>query len=214
MKMTFQAAVLVCTILALTGCGANDFGFFYSPPPPATNSVNVFSNPTLDGYIAKAPVTGALTVTQGMSSTVQSVFAGTDPASGAEFRGFLDFPGGVPSNAVVNSAVLNIFINTIQTATGTIPVRIDLVSVPPPLIGSNFDSPALATVSTTISQSNLGQYVNIDVTPLFVQSQLLHFTDFQIRILVPTTPGFVEINDSTGVTRGSLAPFLNVAYSL
>ncbi len=212
MKRIIQAALFAC-ILTLAGCGEDDWGYYYYPYPPPPYFAEFLSNPGADGYIAKDPVTGAFTVTQGMSATIQSVFVGTNPTTGATVRGFLDFPGSVPGGAFINSAVLNIFIDAIQTPTGTIPVRIDLVAAPPPLVETDFDSTALATVSTTLFQSDLGQYVDIDVTPLLAQAQLLHFTDFQIRILLPTSPGFVEIDDTTGADRGQLAPLLTVTYS-
>ncbi len=214
MKRVIRSAIYACLILILAGCGDDCWdGYYYYPYPPAPYVINILSNPALDGYITKDPVTSSLTVIQGMSSTVQSVFAGIDPVTLAESRGFIDFPSGVPFNRFIISAVINIFINTIQTPNASIPVRIDLVSAPPPLIGSDFDSASLATVSSTLFQTDAGQYVNIDVTPLLIQAQTLQLTDFQIRILVPTAPGFFEINDSTGANRGQLAPLLKVTYS-
>jgi len=219
MKRTILAALLVGITLALTGCGDYDDGYYYYyppyPPPPQTFFTEIFSNPALDGDISKNSVTGDLTVRQGMSPDVQSVFAGTNPATGDESRAFLDFPltGGVPGNAFIYSAVLNIFIDNIQTLTGTIPVRIDLVSYRQPLIGADFDSTSLATVSTTLFQSDFGQHVDIDVTPLMVQAQTLGLTDFQIRILVETPAGFVEIDDTTGTDWQLFAPLLKVTFS-
>lgn len=211
MKRTFLAAALAIIILAVAGCGDNN--------PPPTFVSQVLSDPALDGDIARDPVSGAFTVTEGMSPTVQSVFAGFDPATGDEFRAFLDFPltgaGGVPGNATIVSAVLDIFIDSIQPVTGTIPVRIDLVSfpsVPPTLSGADFNSTFLATLSTSIFQSDLGNHVLLDVTPLMNEAQLLGLANFQIRILVPVPPGLIEINDTTGANRADLAPLLQVTY--
>ena len=210
--------VLLVLMLALTACGDDWYDDYYYPypypypyPRPPTSS-EILSNSTLDGYISRDPVTGAFTVRQGMSSTVQSVLAGTNPATGDENRGFLYFTGGVKANTHINTAILEIFINTIQTQNGTIPVRIDLVSVPQQLSGADFDSTFLATVSRTFFQSDLGQYVDIDVMPLMAQAQTLGLADFQIRIIVGTSPGFIEINDTTGANRVQLAPLLIVTY--
>jgi hypothetical protein len=203
-------------ILALSGCG--DGG---TPPLAITQ---ILSDPAFDGDIRKDPATGAFTVTQG---NTQSVFAGIDPATGAEYRAFLDFPltgaGGVPGNAIIDSAFLDIEINSIrpQPLAGTIPVRIDLVSFQPPtLVGTDFDrtlQPALATTTIIppIAQADFGNHVSVDVTSLMVEAQRLGLANFQLRILEDfgaTAPGLVEINDTTGGNRATLAPLLQVIY--
>lgn len=216
-KRRFLPAILVLVILALTGCGD---GGSSAPPIIVTQ---ILSDPLFDGDIVQDPP-GVFTVAQG---NTQSVFAGIDPATGAESRAFLDFPltgaGGVPGNAVIVSATLDIFINSIlpQPLIDTIPIRIDLVSFQPPtLIGTDFDrtiQPALATTTIIppIAQSDLGNHVFVDVTPLMKEAQRLGLADFQVRILqdlgtVP--PGLIEINDTTGANRGVLAPLLQVTY--
>lgn len=219
MKRLILAALMGFVILIQAGCG-NDGG-------RATFVAQILSDSTSDGDIARDSVTGVFTVTQGMSPTVQSVFAGIDPATGAEYRTFLDFPltgtGGVPGNAVIASAFLDIAITSIQPQplNGTIPIRIDLVSFQPPtLVGTDFDrtlQPALATTTITppISQSDFGRHVTVDVTGLMVEAQRLGLLDFQVRILRDlggTSPGLVEINDTTGTNRGTLAPLLQVTY--
>src|SRR6185369_1687896 len=131
--------------------------------------------------------------------------------------------GGVPDNAIIDSAFLDIVINNIspQPLIGTIPLRIDLISFQPPnLIGSDYDrtiQPALATMtlSPPISQADFGSHVSINVTPLMDEAQRLGLLDFQLRILEDlgtVTPGLVEINDSNGVNRNTLAPLLEVTY--
>lgn len=219
MKKLFLAALSVFMILALTGCGD---GGNRNPPPLVVTTI--LSDPVFDGDIQKSPVTGTFTVTQ---SNTQSVFAGIDPTSGVEFRAFLDFQltgaNGVPGNAIIDSAFLDIFINSIipQPLFGTIPLRIDLVSFQPPnLIGSDFDltlQPELATitVSPPIFQSDFGNHVTIDVTSLMVEAQRLGLVDFQVRIMEDlgiVTPGLIEINDTTGANRNILAPLLQVTY--
>ena len=219
MRRIFLAALFTSVILILAGCGGGS-----STP---TFVSQILSDPTFDGDIAKDPITGAYTVTQGMSATVQSVFAGIDPVTGVEYRSFLDFPltgaGGVPGNAVILSATLDIFINSIQPQplTGTIPIRIDLVSFQPPtLVGTDYErtlQPALATTTIIppIAQADFGKHVTVDVTALMVEAQRLGLADFQVRImedLVTTPPGLIEINDTTGANQAVLAPQLQVTY--
>jgi len=217
MKKLFRAALSAFMILALAGCG--DGG---SARPAIFTSI--LSDPTFDGDIQKDPASGAFTVTQG---NTQSVFAGINPTSGVEFRAFLDFPltgaNGVPGNAIIDSAFLDIVISSIvpQPLRGTIPLRIDLVSFQPPnLVGNDFDrilQPALAsiTVFPPISQADFGGHVTIDVTSLMVEAQRSGLLNFQVRIMEDlgiVTPGLIEINDTTGVNQNILAPELRVTY--
>jgi len=163
-----------------------------------------------------------------MSPTVQSVFAGRDPAAlPDEYRAFLDFPltgpNGVPLNAVIVSATLDIVIDSVslQSPGDTIPIRIDLVSFQPPtLIASDFDLGIQSALATTmivppISFMDVNHHVFVDVTSLMVQAQNLGLPDFQVRILedpLAPFPGLIEINDTTGPNRGTLAPLLQVEY--
>ena len=216
MKKTLLAAILVFISISLIGCGGGGGS--------GAIVTQILSDPEFDGDIVQDPLTGAYTITQ---VNTQSVFAGIDPATGAEYRAFLDFPltgvGGVPGDAVIVSATLDIRIDNIfsQSLTGNIPIRIDLVSFQPPtLIGSDFNrtvQPALATTTIVppISQADFGQHVVIDVTSLMVEVQRLGLADFQIRILEDlglVEPGLIEINDTTGPSRGLLAPLLQVSY--
>src|SRR5512135_1577935 len=141
MKRTFLAAVLFFLGVALVGCGGGG-----SRPTIVTQ---ILSDPVFDGDILQDQATGAFTITIG---NTQSVFAGIVPGTG-EYRAFLDFPltgaGGVPGDAVIVKATLDIVINSIQLPpSGIVPIRIDLVSFQPPsLIGSDFNrtaQPALA----------------------------------------------------------------------
>ncbi len=205
-------ALLAVTTLALAGCGSGT----------PTVVTQILSDPVYDGDIAKDAVTGAYTVTQG---STQSVFAGIDPGTNTEYRAFLDFPlsgwNGVPFDAVITSATLDIVISNIipQPLTGPIPIRFDLVSFQPPtLIGSDYDrtiQPPLATIMTSISQADFGQHVFVDVTYLMAEAQRLGLPDFQIRILEDlgnVSAGRIEINDTTGPNRALLAPLLQVTY--
>ena len=206
-------------VISLTGCdNGDDVG------PPILVTTQIQSDPAFDGDIEQTSQT-AFAITQGMSPAVQSVFAGIHPVAGTEFRAFLVFPlsgaGGVPGNANIDSAFLDVFINSLQANVGDIPILIDLVSFQPPtLIETDFDrglQPSLASVilSPPLSQADVGTNVSIDVTPLMMKAQDLGLLDFQLRImqdLGPPIPILLEINDSTGADRGAFAPLLTVTY--
>jgi hypothetical protein len=217
MTRRFFGALLIGLVLALAGCGDG-----HNPPPTVTTSI--LSDPVYDGDIANDNA-GTITITQGMSPTVQSVFAGIDPVTLTEYRAFLDFPlsgqGGVPLNAVIVSAFLNIVIDSIQPPGGTVPIRIELVTFQPPnLIATDYDrgiQPPLAftTIIPPIGPADVGNNVSIDVTNLMVEAQRLGLPDFQVRILEnlgPVIPGLIEIDDTTGANRSALAPLLDVTY--
>jgi hypothetical protein len=219
-KLRSLMIIAACAAISLTGCGDGDGGL----GPPLAVTTQIQSDPGFDGDIEQtSPLT--FTITQGMSPTVQSVFAGIDPVALTEFRTFLDFPltgaGGVPGNANIDSAFLDIYINSLQPGTGTIPILIELVSFQPPtLIDTDFDrtlQPPLASVvvSPPLSQADVGTNVSIDVTPLMIEAQNLGLVDFQVRImedLGTAIPILLEINDTTGSNRGSLGPLLTVTY--
>jgi hypothetical protein len=210
---------VACAILTLTGCGGSDNG-----NSPQQVTTQIYSDSSFDGDI-ELTASNNYAVTQGMSSTVQSVFAGIDPNSGSEFRTFLDFPltgtTGIPSNASIQSAILEIYIDDLQPRTGTLPIQIDLVAFQPPtLIGTDFDTasqPALASfnASPDFTSADVGTLASIDVTPLMVQAQRQGLVDFQVRImevLGSAIPVLMVIDDSTGANRTSLAPLLTVTY--
>jgi hypothetical protein len=210
---------LACGILSLSGCGGGD-----DIRGPDTVTTHILSDARFDGDIERtAP--NALTVTQGMSSNVQSVLVGIDPVGGTEFRAFLDFPltgsGGVPGRAFIDSAFLEIYIDNLEPISGKLPVRVDLVAFQPPtLIETDFDrtlQPALASVIVTpdISRTDVGTFVPIDVTSLMAEAQRRRLVDFQVRImedLGPAIPVLMIIDDSTGANRASRAPLLTVTY--
>jgi len=224
MKRTSLAAIMLFMSLTLIGCGHHHDDH---DRPPDQIVKQILSDSAFDGDIVRDPLTGLFTVTQGMNPSVQSVFAGIDPDTDAEYRAFLDFPfrgaGGVPGNAFIDSAILDIVINSIspQPLIGTIPIRIELVSFQPPtLVVTDFDrtlQPALAftTIMPPISSADIGYHVSVDVTSLMIEAQRLGFADFQLRILEDlgfVNPGRIEINDTTGVNREALAPLLIVTY--
>ncbi len=216
MQRMLYVILMGFTILALPGCGGGSSA-------PQTFITSIVSDSAYDGDIEQTSP-GSFTITQGMSTSVQSVFAGVDPITLNEFRAFLDFPlggaRGVPSNAVIDSAYLEIVVDSIRPISATIPILIELVDFQPPtLLSSDFDrsfQPPLAytRIRPSISPVDVGHNVFIDVTSLMQEAQFRALTDFQVRILEDfgTSPGLVEINDMTGINRPSLAPLLTVTY--
>jgi hypothetical protein len=217
-----SALTLALIVIGLTGCNnGDDIG---PPILPILVTTQIQSDPGFDGDIEQTSP-NSFTITQGMSPTVQSVFAGIDPVARTEFRAFVDFPltgaDGVPGNARIDSAFLDIYINSLQPNFGDIPILIDLVSFQPPtLIDTDFDrglQPALASlvVSPPFSAADVGTSVSIDVTDLMIAAQNLGLLDFQVRIMQdvgPAIPILLEINDTTGADRGAFAPLLTVNY--
>jgi hypothetical protein len=218
---TFALAAIACAFVGVTGCSGGD-GRGGGPPPAITTQI--FSDAGVDGDIEQTSST-SFTVTQGMSPSVQSVFAGIVPATLTEFRAFLNFPlsgaGGVPGDALIESAFLDIYINSLQPLTGSIPILIELVSFQPPtLLETDFDrtiQPPLASLSIDgpFTAADVGTNVSLDVTSLMVHAQQLGLADFQLRImqdLGPAIPVLMEINDSTGADRSTNGPLLTVTY--
>jgi hypothetical protein len=218
MHLKTFAIAASCALLGLTGCGGGDDG------PPPTYTTHILSDSGYDGDIEQTSPDTA-TVTQGMSPTVQSVLAGIDPVAGTEFRAFLDFPltgsGGVPGDAIIDSAFLEVLVNDLQPSNAVIPVRVELVTFQPPtLLPTDFDrtlQPPLAftTISPPLASADVGTYVPIDVTGLMIEAQRRGLPDFQVRImedLGPPIPGLFAIDDSTGANRSARAPLLTVTY--
>jgi hypothetical protein len=207
----------VSSLLGLGGCGGDGSG-------PTQVVTHILSDAAYDGDIEQTSPS-VYVVTQGMSATVQSVFAGIDPAAGTEFRAFLDFPlsgvGGVPGDATIDSAFLEFFVNDVEPPSGSVPIRVDLVSFQPPtLLGTDFDrsaQPPLASalVQGDVTKADVGNFVAVDVTPLMVEAQRLGLLNFQVRIMEDLGPAIftlVEIDDSTGTERTSRAPLLTATY--
>ena len=219
MHVRKSVVALACVILSLAGCGGEDDE---SIAPSVTTQI--VSDPRFDGDIEQtSPST--FTITQGMSSNVQSVLTGIDPVGGTEFRAFLNFPlggsNGVPVDALIDEAFLEIYVDALEPTTGRLPIRVDLVAFQPPvLVENDFNralQPALASVilSQDISRSDIGKFVAIDVTSLMVEAQRRRLADFQVRILEdlgPAIPTLMVIDDSTGANRATRAPLLTVTY--
>jgi hypothetical protein len=210
MKKLFFGCI-VAFALALGGCGDSS-----STP---TYTAQILSDVTVDGDIARAAGTGTLTISH--ASDTGNVLTGFDPADGAELRSFLDFPldgvnNGVPVDAAIASATLNFYINSITPLPlpfpGTIPVRIDLISLQAQtLVGADFNSTPLTTsitINPPISPSDVGFKVPVDVTQMMREAQRRGLANFQVRIQRDngTASGLIEINDTT------VAPRLDVVY--
>lgn len=212
------AISVVCALLYLAGCGGNGGGI---PPQVVTH---ILSAPRFDGDIEQISAT-SYTVTQGMSPTVQSVLAGIDPATGHEFRVFLNFPlggsGGVPANAIIDSAFLEVLVDNVIPGNGSIPIRVELVAFQPPtLIPTDFDrriQPPLGAVLIlgNVTAADIGWFVPVDVTSLMIRSQQLGSVDFQVRIMQDLGPPIftlMEIDDTIAPDRPQRAPLLTVTY--
>jgi hypothetical protein len=207
------------SVLALAGCGGGGDG----NDQPDIVQTQILSDSGFDGDIEQTGLDTAV-VTQGMGPNVQNVLAGIDPNTGDEFRAFLHFPlrgsGGVPGNADIDSAFLEVFIDDLNPTGAVIPVRVELVSFQQPMVATDFDrtaQPPLAfvTLSPRLGPSDVRKYVPIDVTPLMVEAQRRGLTDFQVRImedLGPPIDGLFAIDDTTGSDRGKSAPLLTVNY--
>ncbi len=202
--------LLLFLILSLVSCG-------HETRPIVVSTASILSDPVFDGDIKQDPP-GNFTVTQGNS---QTVFAGVDPGTNAEFRAFLDFSlTSIPLNAAILSADLELVISSIRLQADRVPIRIDLVSFDPPtLIASDYDrnaQPPLASLSFDVFGADAGGNVVIDVTSLMQEAQRLGLSDFQVRILEDlsaTVPGMIEIDDTTGPDRAGFAPLLVIRHA-
>jgi hypothetical protein len=186
--------------------------------PSPIFTADITSDIAADGDIARSP-SEVYTIASALDTG--SVLAGVDPVSGDEFRGFLDFPlrgsHGVPSNAAIESATLEIFINGISVSSSDriLPFLIDLVAFQPPaIIADDFDrivQPPLLTMAFDFYRADAGATVLVDVTALVQEAQLEGLPDFQIRFLLDfsATSGLIEIDDHDLAT----APLLVVSYS-
>jgi hypothetical protein len=220
MRRQIAGLIVVAGALGLTGCGGEDNGIAV----PDSFTVQIQSDARFDGDIERVSA-NEFVITQGMSPTVQNVLVGIDPVGGTEFRAFLDFPlggpFGVPADARIDTAFLEIRIDDLQPRSGRLPVRVELVAFQPPtLIETDYDrnvQPPLASVVVfpDIASADVGTFVPIDVTPLMREAQRRRLVDFQVRImedLGPAIPVLMAINDSNGPDRIARAPTLTVTY--
>jgi hypothetical protein len=203
-------AVLVLAVAALNGCRKDN-------DPIPTYYAEIGSDVYADGDIGVG-LDNTFTVSTAIDTG--SVIAGVDPLTGEEFRGFLDFPlegvDGIPSDAVIESATLEIFIIGMSASQpdGILPFLIDLVDFQPPyLIEGDFSraiQPPLLTMPVDFHPSDAGSFVVIDVTELVDEAQFLGLPDLQLRFLLDFSAdtGLIEIDDADIDT----APLLCVTY--
>jgi len=217
-KKVGVAIGVICALLCLAACGG------HGGPIAPSFVTHILSDPRLDGDIEQISPTSYI-VTQGMSPSVQSVLAGIDPTTGTEFRAFLNFPltgfGGVPGNAFIDSAFLEVLVDDLIPRNGRVPIRVELVAFQPPtLIGTDFDRIFLppfgaVLVSGDVTAADIGHFVAIDVTPLMIQAQQRGLVDFQVRILQDLGPPLftlVVIDNPITANRPHRAPELTVTY--
>jgi hypothetical protein len=211
---------VLAVAVAVAGCGG---GTPAGGIPPGVMT-QILSNPRFDGDIEQTSPTSYI-VTQGMSLSVQSVLAGIDPTARTEFRAFLNFPlggfSGVPGNAIIDSAFLEVLVDNLIPGNGSVPIRVELVAFQPPtLIGSDFDRTFLpplgaVLVSGNVTAADIGRFVPVDVTPLMIQAQQRGLVDFQVRIMEDLGPAsftLVVIDDPVTSDRPQRAPLLMVTY--
>jgi len=211
MRVSFLACMMLA-ILALNGCGDGSADVVVAiNPAPFVSSV--LSDPLLDGDIDVG--SGTTTIRQG---NTQSVFVGIDPLTFSETRAFLDFPlASIPLGAAISSATLDIVIDSLQPLAASVPVIVDLVSYPQPLLAVDFGGAFLATTTILppITSLDVGNHVRVNVTALMQEAQRLGLAHFQLRLLQGpggTATGLVQINDTTAINRPALAPLLTVVY--
>src|SRR6185437_2878581 len=130
-RLTAGSIGILCVLSCLSSCGggSDGGGGGYVPAPPQQVVTHILSDPAYDGDIEQTSAT-SFTVTQGMSGSIQTVLAGIDPSAGTEFRAFLDFPlngpDGVPGDAIIDSAFLEVLVDDLYPTDGSLPVRVEL----------------------------------------------------------------------------------------
>ena len=213
MRRLLYFGVAAILLFSLSGCGGG------GGDSRTIFVAQIVSDKPADGDIAFDPVLQTFTIANGPDT----LFFGIDDndLNLPEYRAFLDFPlngstGGdiVPSNAVIVSATLEVFVTEVSFAT-PIPTLLDLVEYPiTGLRAQDFSSPPLAFRSLDFFLADQGKYVAIDVTPLMREAQRLRLPDFQVRFQMDsslTDFGFIGLDDRPTVTL--TAPLLTVEYN-
>jgi hypothetical protein len=208
MKRVLLAVLAISLMLLVSGCGSS-------------SNTNTFVSSILSLHISDAEVEDTGTSIIRRQGNLSFVRAGIDPAvNGSEFGAFLVFPlndaGGVPSNAIIDKATLEVFVNrlTLQQSAVELPIQIELIATPGrTLTDSFFTTPAAHAIKLTkILPADVNGFVAFNVTDLMVRAQLDGLSDFQVRILQdltpPTSNGVVEIEDAITAR----APLLEVVW--
>lgn len=188
----------------IAGCGGDD--------DFDRHIVDITSNQPADGSVAFDPVTEELTVES--AADVQVVTYGIDDSDpdAPEFRGFLDFSrkGIVPIDADVRLAVLEIFIGAVEFA-DTVPSLLELVDYPHSgPRAADFDGDALDSRTFDVFDSDVGDFIRLDVTDQYLTAldEGLSHTQFRLSLDPSATRGFVQIADHLEEN----APLLRVKY--
>jgi hypothetical protein len=207
--------------LLLAGCGGSS--------NQALVGTVIVSDPTVDADVSRDLATGALSAPS-VASVTGNVLSGVTftPPSGpslADTRGFLYFPlGTVPVGAAVQYAGLSICLLQVTLSDPTRPAGspffLDLIDTsvfPPPVRSADYSVPYVATRGFDFISTDQGNCVEIEVTTLMQQAQLLVLPSFMVRLGFDdatfandpdTTRGLVDIDDSTAAT----APVLIVDF--
>lgn len=214
-KQVLVGLTVALAITFLYGCSEKSE---HNDPPAPIFTTQIESNQSADGDIV---LTAQSSYSVSSASVTGNVYAGVDPKNGDEFRGFLDFPlggpAGVPLDAIIQSAFLDIRINNVSlpSADATVPMVIDLVNFQSPtLAAADYDRetqpPLLSLPPFIFYSSDTGNFVAIDVTPLMQEAQRLELPDLQLRIFLDfdVDSGLIEISDDDAAT----APLLTVTY--
>ena len=160
------------------------------PGIPGTFTATILNDPSASGDIAYDPVLNTYSPLMGQNFLLFGIDY-ADP-HGLEYRAFLDFPldgstGGaiIPLDAVVSYAMLRVFVNSVDFF-DTVPVLLDLVDYPlTGLEAFDFSSTPLAVRDLFyIYTEDRDRFVDIEVTSLMQEAQVLGLSDFQIRFLV------------------------------
>lgn len=211
MKKLFWLGAIALVMIFTTACSGGGDG-----RRPVFVAEIISDQPT-DGDIAFDPVLQSYTITQGPDT----VFFGIDDSDPnlPEYRAFLDFPldgstegDVIPSGAQIVSATLEIFINDVSFAT-VVPTDVDLVIYPiAGLEVLDFDSVPILTQTLNFFNTDMGNFVSLDVTPLMREAQRLGLNDLQLRFGLSLTAdfGFVGIEDRPAIAL--TAPLLTVEY--
>ena len=214
MKRVFLVGAALFIAMVASGCGGGGGGggtvvtpIFADIPSDLTADAYVAEN--LNTFQLSAPVTGSGAIRVGIDPTIAL------PA-GTEYRGLISFPlggpGGVPADATIVSATLDIFVDSVQFQF-SLPtaIRIDMIEAPPPFASTDYDEVLQPRIGTSIGFNvvGTGRYL-VDITPFMEQAQVPPaLPSLQLRLMLPLTPGangLITINDS------AFQPFLTVEY--
>lgn len=149
-------------------------------------TAQILSDPASDGDIAFDPVSGIYTLARGATP----LFFGVDSSNSdlPEYKTFLTFPldgvtgqDVVPSGVPILSATVELFVTQVSFA-DTVPTFLDLVQYGFQNPALDFNAPPIDFRTLDFLDTDPGNFVLIDITPLMETAQVLDFLDFQIRL--------------------------------